>query len=201
MSFTKKARTAMKALLASTLLAQGVASAATVTYEIDPNHTYPSFEADHMGISIWRGKLNQSKGKITLDKAAGSGSVEVSIDLASIDFGQDDLNKWARGTDFFDTARNPRATYNGTLEGFSNGIPSKVVGKLTLHGVTRPVELKINSFKCVPHPMLKREVCGADALATFNREEFGLTAGKDYGFRMDVTLRIQVEAIASGKAS
>jgi len=43
--------------------------------------------------------------------------------------------------------------------------------------------------------MLKREVCGADALATFNRDEFGIEAGKAYGFNMEVTLRIQVEAI------
>jgi polyisoprenoid-binding protein YceI len=204
MPFTKKAGTASTALLAislTTLMSAGVASAAAVTYEIDPSHTYPSFEADHMGVSIWRGKLNQTTGKVSLDKVAGKGSLDVSIDLASIDFGQDELNKWARGADFFDTSKHAQATYKGKLEGFTNGAPSKVVGELTLHGVTRPVELKINSFKCIPHPMLKREVCGADALATFNREEFGLAAGKDYGFKMDVTLRIQVEAVQSEKAS
>lgn len=180
----------------------GAASAATVTYDIDPNHTYPSFEADHMGVSVWRGKINQTTGKVLLDKSAGKGSVDLDIDLASIDFGQDELNKWARGTDFFDTAKFAQATYKGKLAAFANGAPSKVVGELTLHGITRPVELKINSFKCIPHPMLKREVCGADALATFNREDFGLTAGKDYGFKMDVTLRIQVEAVQeAGKAS
>jgi polyisoprenoid-binding protein YceI len=180
----------------------GAASAATITYDIDPNHTYPSFEADHMGVSVWRGKINQTAGKVVLDKTAGKGSVDLSIDLASIDFGQDELNKWATGTDFFDTAKFAQATYKGKLAAFANGAPSKVVGELTLHGITRPVELKINSFKCIPHPMLKREVCGADALATFNREDFGLTAGKDYGFKMDVTLRIQVEAIQeAGKAS
>jgi len=70
-----------------------------------------------------------------------------------------------------------------------------VVGRLTLHGITRPLTLKIDSFKCMPHPVFKREVCGADALATFKRDAFGMDAGKDYGFSMDVTLRIQVEAI------
>jgi polyisoprenoid-binding protein YceI len=70
-----------------------------------------------------------------------------------------------------------------------------VEGKLTLHGVTRPVTLTIDSFKCIPHPMYKRELCGADALAHFNRADFGLDAGKDYGFNMDVALRIQVEAL------
>lgn len=196
-------KTAIRTLAPVSLLAlavSGVASAATATYIVDPDHTYPSFEADHMGISVWRGKLNKTTGKVMLDKAAGKGDVDIVLDLASIDFGQDALSKWASGPDFFDTAKYPQATYKGKLEGFSKGVPSKVVGELTLHGVTRPVELKINSFNCVPHPMLKREVCGADALATFNREEFGLKAGKDYGFDMKVTLRIQVEAIQAEKA-
>ena len=97
----------------------------------------------------------------------------------------------------FDVAKYPQAIYKGKLDGFANGVPSRVVGNLTLHGATRPVVLQINSFKCIPHPMFKREVCGADALAVLNREEFGMDAGKPYGFSMDVTLHIQVEAIAT----
>jgi polyisoprenoid-binding protein YceI len=73
-----------------------------------------------------------------------------------------------------------------------------VVGDLTLHGVTKPVVLKINLFKCIPHPILKRELCGADASGTFNRDDFGLDVGKPYGFKMDVALRIQMEAIEAG---
>lgn len=195
-------RTTTKKRIATGLLAAAMvanASAAMVTYEIDPSHTYPSFEADHMSVSIWRGKLDRTTGKVTLDKAAGKGDVDVRIDLASIDFGQDELDGWAASEKFFDTAKYAQATYKGKLAGFTKGLPSKVLGQLSLHGVTRPVELKINSFKCIPHPMLKREVCGADALATFNRADFGLTAGKDYGFNMGVTLRIQIEAIASEK--
>jgi polyisoprenoid-binding protein YceI len=173
----------------------GVASAAPVNYTIDPDHTFPSFEADHMGVSLWRGKFNKTAGKVSLDKTAGTGALDVTIDLSSIDFGHDKLNSWAQGPDLFDTTKYPQATYQGKLDGFANGAPSQVVGNLTLHGVTRPVVLKINSFKCIPHPLFKRELCGADALATFNRDEFGLDAGKPYGFKMDVTLRIQVEAL------
>ena len=185
-----------KSLLPLLVLAvSGTAAAASVTYEIDPNHTYPSFEADHMGVSVWRGKINKTSGKVTLDKAAGKGDVDLVIDLGSIDFGLDALNTWATGAEFFDIAKYPQATYKGALAGFDKGVPSKVVGELTLHGVTRPVELKINTFKCVPHPMYKRELCGADAQTTFDRSAFGLTAGKDYGFNMDVALRIQVEAL------
>ncbi len=191
----------MKHLLTTALLSTAVAAAAVaapVTYEIDPSHTFPSFEADHMGISVWRGKINRNSGKVVLDREAGSGSVDIAIDLASIDFGQDALTAWARGKDFFDIKRfGSKATYRGTLAGFRDGVPAEVQGELTMHGVTKPVTLKLNSFKCIPHPMHKREVCGADAAATFNREAFGLAAGKDYGFSMDVALRIQVEAVAA----
>lgn len=190
-------------LLAFTALASasGAASAAATSYTIDPDHTYPSFEADHFGgLSTWRGKFNHSKGKVTLDKAGGSGSVEATIDLASADFGQDKLNEVARGHELFDVEKYPQAVYKGHLTGFKDGKPTRVDGELTLHGVTRPLALKINTFKCMPHPMLKREVCGADALATFDRDAFGLDSGKSYGFSMAVTLRIQVEAIADAGA-
>lgn len=172
------------------------ATAAPVVYEIDPAHTFPSFEADHMGISTWRGKFNDSRGEITLDKAAGSGSVKVQIDASSIDFGLDAMNEKARSAELFDTAKFPQARYTGTLVEFRDGAPTKARGELTLHGVTRPVELRIERFKCMPHPLNKREWCGADATATFRRDDFGIDAGKDWGFDMDVTLRIQVEAVA-----
>lgn len=182
---------------ALSLLLSANAVAAPVTYEIDPTHTFPSFEADHMGISVWRGKFNSSSGTITLDKAAGTGSVKVDIDTASIDFGLDIMNDKARSAELFDTAKYPKATYTGTLVDFRNGAPTKVRGELTLHGVTQPVELEIKHFKCIPHPLNKRDMCGADALATINRDAFGISAGKDYGFDMNVTLRIQVEATAA----
>jgi polyisoprenoid-binding protein YceI len=183
----------------STLLglafAAGV-SAAPVTYEIDPAHTYPSFEADHSGgVSMWRGKFNSSAGKITLDKEAGAGTVEVTIDMKSIDFGHQGLNDHANTPDIFDTAKYPTATYSGKLAGFRNGAPTTVEGNLTMHGVTKPVTLTVNSFKCAPHRS-GREVCGADASATINREDWGVNFGKNFGFDMKVTLRISVEALA-----
>jgi len=190
----------MKSLLPLSLIALGIgqACAAPVTYTIDPSHTFPSFEADHMGgVSVWRGKFNKSAGKVTLDRAASQGTLEVTIDMDSIDYGFDLMNSKAKSPELFDTAKYPTSVYKGRLDGFVNGVPTKVVGDLTMHGVTRPVALQINSFKCIPHPMLKRELCGADALATLNRDEFGIGAGKDWGFKMDVILRIQVEAVAN----
>jgi polyisoprenoid-binding protein YceI len=176
----------------------GAAAAAPTTYEIDPQHTYPSFEADHMGgMSVWRGKVNSSAGKIVLDKQAGTGTVDVTMDMKTIDFGIDALNAHAQTADLFDTAKYPTATYTGKLAKFQNGAPTEVDGTLTLHGVSKPVTLKINSFMCKDHPMKKKEFCGADASATINRDDFGVDFGKQMGFKMGVTLRIQIEATAT----
>ncbi len=183
-------------MLAPALLAATLAPAAPVSYDIEPTHTYPSFEADHMGLSFWRGKLNKSAGTIVYDKADGSGSVNVQMDLASIDFGLPAMNAWATGDKFFNVAKNPTAMFKGRFEGAAGGVPNRVVGELTLNGTSRPMTLSVHQLKCIPHPMLKRELCGADASSSFNREDFGLGAGKDWGFKMDVNLRIQVEAIA-----
>ena len=172
------------------------ASAASVTYEIDPAHTFASFEADHMGMSTFRGKFNRSSGQVTLDKAAGTGSVTVEIDATSIDFGQDDLNALMAQPEYFDTTRHPVARYTGELAGFVDGSPTRVVGHLMFRGETRPLDLEIDSFKCMPHPVSKRDWCGADAHGTLDRAAFGIDAGKDYGFDMEVVLRIQVEAVA-----
>ena len=187
-------RGTLSALIATGVVMSSLASAAAAKYTIDSEHTFPSFEADHF-VSVWRGKMNKARGTVLLDKAAHTGSVDVTIDLNSVDFGHDKLNEWAVGADFFDAARFPQATYSGTLTHFVKGAPTQVSGQLTLHGVTKPLVLKINSFRCMPHFVLKRDWCGADAVATFKRDEFGLDSGKTYGMKMDVTLRIQVEAV------
>lgn len=184
-------------LLVSSIAASACtgAFAAPVNYEIETHHTYPSFEADHMGISTWRGKFNKTTGNVSLDKAGGTGAVEIVVDTASVDFGHDKMNEHAMKADMFDVAKYPTALYKGQLLDFKDGAPGRVVGELTLRGVTKPVELKINSFKCIQHPFYRREACGADAIGTFKRDDFGMDAGKAYGFNMDVTLRIQVEAV------
>ena len=111
-------------------LVPALAGAADVVYEIDPTHTYPSFEADHMGLSFWRGKFNTSSGRIVLDREAGRGSVDVAIDIASIDFGNDELNVHARAAELFDAGKYPQAHYRGRLGGFVDGAPTRVDGSL-----------------------------------------------------------------------
>jgi polyisoprenoid-binding protein YceI len=177
-------------------LMTGSAIAVPVTYNVDPNHTYPSFEADHFGgLSNWRGKFDKSSGTIVLDKDKAAGTVDITVDAASIDFGHAKLNEHAKSAEMFDVEKFPTATYKGTLARFKDGAPTEIDGQLTLHGVTKPVKLTISQFKCIVNPMIKKEVCGADASATINRSDFGVNFGDKYGFKQDVKLQIQVEGI------
>lgn len=185
-------RAAMAALAASLSFS---AFADVATYQFDPSHTYPSFEADHFGgLSVWRGKFDKSQGSVTLDRAAKTGTVDVATDIASVSTGNAKLDEDLRSAEFFDASKYPEAIYKGTIR-FVGDKPASVVGNLTLHGVTKPLTLKIDSFKCMPHPMLKREVCGIDAVGEFDRADFGVDYGKAYGFKMKTRLLITAEAV------
>ena len=179
----------------SSLVTAG-AFAAPATYDVDPAHTYPAFEADLMGgLSLWRGKAKTTSGKIVYDAAAKTGTVDITVDMKSLDFGHDKMNQHANSPDIFDTAKFPTATFKGTLAKFNGEAPTEVQGELTMHGVTKPVTLKLNSFMCKQNPMSKKDICGADAVGMINREDFGVAYGKQMGFKMDVKLLISIEAI------
>lgn len=176
-------------------IAAAPALAAADQYKIDPDHTYPSIEFSHMGISIWRGKFNRTRGSITIDRAARTGTVDVVIDTASINFGLDAMDEKARSEDFFNVARFPTAAYKGTLK-FAGDQPRTVDGQITIMGVTRPVKLTINLFNCILHPILRKELCGADAEGDLNWSEYGMKMSKyGEGDAGKVHLRIQVEAL------
>jgi polyisoprenoid-binding protein YceI len=182
-------------LALSTAASASLAMAAPVTYNIEPTHTYPSFEADHMGgLSILRGKFLKTSGTITLDRAAKTGSVDITVDTSSLDFGNAKLNEHAKGADMFDVAKFPTSTFKSKKITFNGDVPATAEGDFTLHGVTKPLTLTINRFKCIDHPRLKREVCGADVSGNFKRDDFGITYGMPTFFP-EVKLLIEVEAI------
>jgi len=184
----------LKHLIIALVAAASGSAFAADTYVIEPNHTYPSFEADHMGISILRGKFTKTSGTIVLDRAAKTGSVDITVDASSLDFGHEKLNAHAKSPDMFDVAKYPTATFKGKSIKFNGDTPVAVEGEFTLHGVTKPLTLTINKFKCIEHPMLKKEACGADASATFSRADYGISYGLPR-FSPEVKLAIQVEAI------
>ena len=191
-----KTRTLIAASVAAASILSLSPAFAADTYQLDPSHTYPSFAADHFGgLSVWRGKFTKTTGTVTLDRRNKTGTVDVTIDPASIDTGNATLNDHLKGDKFFDVSKYPTAVYKGTQIKFDGDQPVEVIGTLTLRGVTKPVDLKIKSFKCMPHPMLHREVCGVEADADFPRDEFGLDFGKTYGFNMDTKLEIQAEGV------
>jgi polyisoprenoid-binding protein YceI len=175
-------------------LVSASAFASPVTYILDPNHTYPSFEADHMGgLSVWRGKFTETAGKVIYDKDAKSGSIDITVNVNSVEFGMAKMDEKAKSPEIFDAAKYPTAIYSGKFSKFNGAAPTEAQGTLTMHGVTKPLTLVINSFMCKPNPLTKKEICGADASASFDRADFGVTAGDKYGFKMGVKLQIQAE--------
>lgn len=180
--------------LIAAVLAVSAGSTFAQTYNIEPNHTYPSFEADHLGISVWRGKFTKTSGVVKLDRAAKTGTMDIAIDANSLDFGHAKMNEHAKSKDMFNVEQFPTITYKGKSIKFDGDKPVSVEGELTMLGVTKPVNLTIGKFKCIEHPMFKREVCGADATAEFKRTDFGLSYGTPR-FAPEVKLAIQVEAL------
>lgn len=169
-------------------------AAAADSYTIDPGHTYPSFEINHLGFSTMRGTFDATSGSVTLDPAAKTGSIEISIDTASIDTGHAKRDEHLRTDEFFNVAKFPSMTYKATKLKFNGDKLAGADGELTLLGVTKPVSLAVTSFNCGPHPMNKKPVCGANATATIKRSEFGM---KTYvpAVGDEVKISIEVEAV------
>lgn len=180
--------------LIAALIAASASPAMADTFNIDSNHTFPSFEADHMGLSVWRGKFGKTTGTVELDRAGKKGSLDIAIDAKSIDFGLETMNAHARKPEMFNVEQFPQVIYKSTALKFDGDKLVSVEGNLTLLGVTKPVTLSVSKFKCIMHPRYKREVCGADATAEFKRSDFGLNYGLP-NFSPEVKLAIQVEAI------
>ena len=169
------------------------AFAAPETYTIEGTHTFPRFEYSHFGYSTQLSRFDKTTGSITLDKAARTGSVDVTIDTTSVNTGYPLFNQHIQGEDFFDTAKYPTITYKSTKVNFDGDKPTTIEGNLTVKGITKPVTLTVTSFHCMPHPMLKKDACGANATATIKRSEFN--AGKYAPYvGDDVKLTIAVEA-------
>lgn len=182
--------------IAAALALTAQASFAVETYPIEPMHTFPAFEFSHMGISVWRGRFDKTSGTITLDRAAKTGSVDVTVQTASISFGLDIMDAKAKSEDFFNVAKYPTATYKGKIQ-FNGDKPSAIDGTVTLLGVSKPLKLTILSFNCIPHPMNKQQqLCGADAEGEMNWGEYGMKWSQyGQGDAGKTKLRIQVEGI------
>ena len=188
-------RKSLVALAAVATLAAGAVQAESVTYAMDPTHTFVTFEIGHFGTSTNRARFDKKAGDVQLDKAAKSGKVEVTIDTTSVNSGTAAFDKHLQSPDLFDAAKYPTIKFVSDKFVFNGDKVSEVTGSLTLLGKTQPVTLKANQFNCYQSPMLKREVCGGDFEATIDRTVFGMNYVVDWGFPKNVRLVIQVEAV------
>jgi polyisoprenoid-binding protein YceI len=188
----KKIAVALSSLALSSLAA--TAFAAPETYAIDATHTAPRFEYTHLGYSTQLHRFDKTSGRIVLDRAARTGAVDVTIDAKSVNTGYALFNEHIQGDDYFATASHPTITFKSTAVKFEGDKPAAVDGNLTIKGVTRPVTLTVTSFHAMPHPMLKKDAIGANAVTKIKRSDFNM--GKNAPYVSDeVTLTIAVEAI------
>lgn len=173
----------------------GSAIAAPVTYNVDQSHTYPRFSYSHLGLSSQTSSFAKTTGTVVFDAAAKTGSVDITIDMKSVNTGFADFNSHLQGEDFFDTAKFPTATFKSSRVVFEGDKPRSIEGVLTIKGVSKPVTLTVTSFAALQHPMAKKQALGANAFTVIKRSEFN--AGKYVPLVSDeVRIDISIEAIA-----
>ncbi|MBC7779032.1 MAG: polyisoprenoid-binding protein [Proteobacteria bacterium] len=170
------------------------AALAADSYTLDPGHTFPRWQVDHFGFSTHHGQFNKTTGKLVLDAKAGTGSLDVTVDAASVATGDPALEKHLRAADFFDVQKFPTLTFKSKSMKFDGGKPVSVSGDFTLLGVTRPITFQIVRSNCAMHPIVKKAACGAQVEGTLKRSDFGMKFGVP-GLGDEIRLSIQVEAI------
>ena len=182
------------AALAFSILAVTSAIATPKTFEIDGSHTFPRFSYSHFGYSTQVSRFDNTTGTVVFDADAKKGSVDITIDMKSVNTGFADFNGHIQGEDFLDTAKFPKATFKSTKVNFQDGKPASIEGQLTIKGVTKGVTLTVTSFQAMPHPMLKKEAIGANAFTVIKRSEFN--AGKYAPYVGDeVRIEVSLEAM------
>lgn len=188
----------MKKIAATCVLAVAVVAAASAAaapegFTLDSRHTFPTFQVNHLGVSMQFGRFNKTTGRIVVDREARSGTADITIDAGSIDMGIEKWDEAMRGEDWFNVAQFPTLVFKAPRLLFDGDKVVGAEGDFTLLGVTRPLSVKLNGFNCIAHPLNKKTVCGGTATATIKRSEFGLTKGLP-GIGDEVTLTIPVEA-------
>ena len=185
----------MKTLLIATLALAAAGVAHAQAYNADPTHTFVNFEVKHFATSTLRGRFDKKEGSVTVDRAAKTGKVDFTIDMASVSTGVAPLDTHLKSKDFFNAAEHPTAKFVGDKFVFDGAKVTSVTGTLTMLGKALPVTLTASNFNCYDNAMLKREVCGGDFETTLKRSDWGVSYGLNYGIPDNVRLLVQVEAV------
>jgi len=196
----------MKSRISKTAFAIAIAIALPVlakadTWQIDPMHTNVEFTVRHMMISNVKGQFQKTSGTITVDGTnPGSAKIDATIDASSIDTRVERRDADLKSPNFLDVAKYPTITFKSTKVEADGPGKWKVTGDLTLHGVTKPVVLEVESSGKPIHDPMGNTRAGASATTKINRTDFGLTYNKvlESGGVMvgdEVAISIDVEAI------
>ena len=185
----------VRVLAACFAAAAAIPVAAQEVYVLEPVHSQASFEARHIGFGSQRGSFGKATGKVTLDRAAKTGTVDITIDATSIRTFDARLDAIVKGDRFFNVEKFPTLTFKSSEVKFDGDRVVRVDGELTMVGVTKPVSLQVADFRCGENPFNKKPMCGGDATATIKRSEWGMTNGLNIANPSDeIKLLIPVEA-------
>lgn len=186
-------------LILAGLLAVATAPAVAIeAYNIDPTHTQVEFTYSHFGFSNITGRFDTVESEFIYDVADPTqSSVKVTIPVASISTGVAKLDEHLLGSDFFDAAQFPTATFTSTGVTVAGEGKLAVAGELTIHGVTKPVVMDVTINKVGTHPMTQKPAVGFDASFDIKRSEFGV-GGYAPAVSDDVRIEITVEAQKAG---
>lgn len=166
------------------------------TYAIDPGHTQVVFTVNHLGYTEYSGMFTNPSGTLVLDPATpGASKVEVTFPIAGVRTTVAELDKIMQGADFLDAAKFPNATFVSTKV-VASGSNAVITGNLTLHGVTRPVELKARFIGAGPEFWGDKKMAfGFAATTSIKRSDFGVTNSIPLvSDRIDLTINAGFEA-------
>lgn len=156
------------------LLIAGFAFSQTTNWKIDNSHSNVTFEIDHMVISTVTGKFQEFEGDIKSDKADFSdASISFTIQAASVNTNNEKRDDHLRNEDFFDVANHPEITFVGKNLMPEGGKEYKLVGDLTMHGVTKEVELDVKYNGMIKDPWGNTRA-GFKVSGELDRTDYGL---------------------------
>ena len=174
-----------------------------MTYNIDTQHSAAQFKVRHMMIANVKGEFDKVSGTVEFDPSnLAISKAEATIDVASISTRETDRDNHLKSPDFFDVAKFPTITFKSTSISPVSGddeVQYRVIGDLTIHGVTKSVTLDVESITDEvkdPWGFMRR---GATAITRINRGDFGLTfnmvleaGGVMVGEKVDITLDLEM---------
>jgi len=172
--------------------AEGAVEVPTGTFSVDSVHSSVLFRVRH-GAGFFWGAFKTISGKLTLDKDVSKSTVEITINAKSIDTRNAGRDKHLRGPDFFNVKQFPKITFSSTsVKAAGKGV-LEVTGDLTLHGVKKPVTLKIVTTG-TGKTRKGAVTYGGEAVFSFKRSEYGMKfmVGKGLGDEIRITLSLEI---------